>query len=577
MSVEARLQSLEVKSWREKDDLAPETVIEDEAAETNLRSRYMSSHDGAHLTVEEIRQLPSPSPSARSTSPSSVATDSSSVEWRGTLSSDPFGHKYSGSFEKTISAPSVSIENGKSSLASPLPISKTLPPHELHDIPEETIKKHRKQSTSKSGGSSEEKILKLSAHEIDELTSAPESLPITSPRRLSTPGPTSLVPTQNPDRKGSAHDFTRQPPEEQQRDDANRKTSAMEPPTMSDANGERRPNGESTPAIGSQTGPGMSSRAASTPPVASTRAQLHPRGSAGQISPRRKPVASGARPEPLDLNSISTKATPGAGKGSANNQTSPMPQSFPLPPMSIPTYLQLELSSSKPSPLYIYRSATSEYPYESSKIKFERLLNFLLLPPQLEQVLFFGTLACLDSLLYTFTILPLRLFKAVAILIRWWGEVLAKEARFIVEFIYHGLGRMWHRRRERQDSTSRSRSASTARRPSTNSLYQSQSVRMPEYTNGVANAIIEQPKAEVERKSRQDGVWGRKHRRTKSHPSSLSSNHKADLLQGAVIICSCLVLMKLDASRMYHSIKGQAAIKLYVIYNMLEVYCLFAE
>jgi hypothetical protein len=29
--------------------------------------------------------------------------------------------------------------------------------------------------------------------------------------------------------------------------------------------------------------------------------------------------------------------------------------------------------------------------------------------------------------------------------------------------------------------------------------------------------------------------------------------------------------MKLDASRMYHSIKGQAAIKLYVIYNMLEV------
>jgi hypothetical protein len=78
-------------------------------------------------------------------------------------------------------------------------------------------------------------------------------------------------------------------------------------------------------------------------------------------------------------------------------------------------------------------------------------------------------------------------------------------------------------------------------------------------------------KAEVERRSRQGGGWGRKHRRTKSHPSSLSSNHKADILQGAVIICSCLILMKLDASRMYHSIKGQAAIKLYVIYNMLEV------
>ena len=32
-----------------------------------------------------------------------------------------------------------------------------------------------------------------------------------------------------------------------------------------------------------------------------------------------------------------------------------------------------------------------------------------------------------------------------------------------------------------------------------------------------------------------------------------------------------MILMKLDASRMYHSIRGQAAIKLYVIYNVLEV------
>jgi hypothetical protein len=285
-------------------------------------------------------------------------------------------------------------------------------------------------------------------------------------------------------------------------------------------------------------------------------------------------MAPGARPEPLDLNNISTKAMPNASKRAANDPPSPMPQSIPLPPMSIPTYLQLELSSSKPSPLYIYRSATSDIPYESSKIKFERLLNFLLLPPQLEQVLYFGTLACLDSLLYTFTILPLRFFKAAAILIRWWGEVLAKEARFIIGFIYHGSGRMWHRRRERQDSTSRSRGVSRAGRPplSTATSYQPQSGRISDAVNGNANSTIEQMKAEVERKSRQGGGgWGRKHRRTKSHPSSLSSNHKADLLQGAVIICSCLILMKLDASRMYHSIKGQAAIKLYVIYNMLEV------
>jgi hypothetical protein len=54
-------------------------------------------------------------------------------------------------------------------------------------------------------------------------------------------------------------------------------------------------------------------------------------------------------------------------------------------------------------------------------------------------------------------------------------------------------------------------------------------------------------------------------------PSNLSAFHKADLLQGAVIICSSLALMTLDASRMYHFIRAQSAIKLYVIYNILEV------
>jgi hypothetical protein len=36
-------------------------------------------------------------------------------------------------------------------------------------------------------------------------------------------------------------------------------------------------------------------------------------------------------------------------------------------------------------------------------------------------------------------------------------------------------------------------------------------------------------------------------------------------------VASCFVLMRFDASRMYHGIRGQSAIKLYVIYNLLEV------
>lgn len=55
-------------------------------------------------------------------------------------------------------------------------------------------------------------------------------------------------------------------------------------------------------------------------------------------------------------------------------------------------------------------------------------------------------------------------------------------------------------------------------------------------------------------------------------PSRFQAGHKADILQGLLIIFSCMILMRFDASRMYHSIRGQAAIKLYVIYNVLEVF-----
>jgi hypothetical protein len=57
----------------------------------------------------------------------------------------------------------------------------------------------------------------------------------------------------------------------------------------------------------------------------------------------------------------------------------------------------------------------------------------------------------------------------------------------------------------------------------------------------------------------------------KSVPSALLPDDKADMLKGLLIICTSLVLLRLDASRMYHWIRGQAAIKLYVIYNLLEV------
>ena len=246
-------------------------------------------------------------------------------------------------------------------------------------------------------------------------------------------------------------------------------------------------------------------------------------------------------------------------------QPSPMPASIPLPPLSFPTYLQLEMSSQRPSPLYIHRSVTSDFPYESSRVKLERLLSFLFLPPQLEQILWFGTLACLDSWLYSFTILPLRFLKALWILSQAWAKNLAKETQFLGSFIYAGTGRMWQRRGRGESINASAVSAPLDDSGTTDSPADDKST-----TRAAENRHDnESPRPNTARKNRNKKPS--KHRRTKSIPSALSPDHKADILKGFLIILTCMILMYFDASRMYHGIRGQAAIKLYVIYNVLEV------
>jgi len=221
---------------------------------------------------------------------------------------------------------------------------------------------------------------------------------------------------------------------------------------------------------------------------------------------------------------------------------SPLPAAIPMPPLSLSTYLQLELSSQRPSQIYIHRSSANDFPYESSRVKIERLLNFLFLPHQLEGVLWFGVLACLDVWLYTFTILPLRMIKSIFILCQSFAKNLAEEARFVMSFIFTGSRRVWRRRRTRGQSAAGvlSRTSSETQVPQTSS-------------------------------QRSKTRTGRHHRRTKSTPSNLMPDDKADILKGFLIIATCFILLKLDASRMYHWVRGQAAIKLYVIYNLLEV------
>lgn len=134
-------------------------------------------------------------------------------------------------------------------------------------------------------------------------------------------------------------------------------------------------------------------------------------------------------------------------------------------------------------------------------VKSERVTNFLTVPGEVEkvrslpcgspsrrrmtllsQIILFGVVICLDSFLYTFTILPLRLCTA----------------------FYHL----------------------------------------------VANTLA----------------------RTRGRRRHLRLSHKCDLTKAAILAATLFLLHRItDASKMYHSVRGQDTIKLYVLFNVLEV------
>ncbi|GJN84227.1 hypothetical protein PLIIFM63780_007783 [Purpureocillium lilacinum] len=449
-------------------------------------------------------------------------------------------------------------------------------------------------STRKRGASgpvkktlSHDNVQRLSAAEMQELTSSPDSLPIA-------PAPQPLSIEQQD--LGS--------PSLEMRLDFRQHARQLYPDGDATANGvpvESRAGRGYWKFDDSARRPLHAPRTVSTPPT--TRIQPAD-GTPYSSSPRRFSFNPSPRPPPLSLNGdgpngflaahmpppaiqsaspslASQQPAPAPSPARGSRPPSPIPAMIPLPPMSLPTHLQLELAAQRPSPLYIHHSHSNDIPYESSSEKFERLKNVLLLPPYLERVLNFGALACLDAWLYTFTILPVRFIMALAILIRWWGYVVGKETMWLVGYVWYGLGRLWRRGRHDQSRRpsnasegDRSRSRSRVRElhvdtdtKTPNPRERSLQTRRELHADGASETL----KSPVPTRDPGPKTGAFRHRRTKSTPSSLSAFHKADLLQGAVIICSSLALMTLDASRMYHFIRAQSAIKLYVIYNILEV------
>jgi len=323
--------------------------------------------------------------------------------------------------------------------------------------------------------------------------------------------------------------------------------------------------------------PGLNARSVTTPPM--MRRKQSSVKNQGQVHVNEEEKRGTKHvPPPLNLDHRDARdALKAPAQERHRDAPSPMPPSIPLPPMSMPTFLSLELSANRPSPLYIYRPSTADFPYESSKIKYERLVNFFKLPPKLEAVLGFGTLACLDAWLHVLTILPLRFLIAVGILIRWWISVIIKEARDILNFVYSGLPRLWRRRKHTDapptpvlNAPADEEPSLLPKKPPVTSPASSAPLATPSAReNGHAATTFKFPDTKDAPAKRTRTRY--RHRRTKSTPSALLPSHKADILKGLLVIFSCGILMRFDASRMYHGIRGQSAIKLYVIYNVLEV------
>ncbi|KAG9016786.1 hypothetical protein FRB90_002163 [Tulasnella sp. 427] len=143
----------------------------------------------------------------------------------------------------------------------------------------------------------------------------------------------------------------------------------------------------------------------------------------------------------------------------------PVKANHELPPFSLWEYLREELLAAD---------------FDShQELKWERVSNFLHIPLGVEKVLSFGFILCLDTFLYTFTILPIRATVAT----------------------YRAVGNTFSRSRP-----------------------------------------------------------------------PVPPAHKADILRMLLLVASIAILAPLtDASKIYHSIRGQDTIKLYVIFNALEI------
>jgi hypothetical protein len=160
----------------------------------------------------------------------------------------------------------------------------------------------------------------------------------------------------------------------------------------------------------------------------------------------------------------------------------------------------------------------------------DNIQNFLKVPFSLESLIWLGFLVCFDSFIYVFTYLPVRCLYGVYLLIVDCHKVFLPKQ---LSYIHDALASPIHA----SQKASRSGSSNSANSGS-----------------GADNQSSSSTSAPADGSS-----------------FMFQRSNAFDLARGALVFIGVCMLQMLNMSRLYHYIRGQAMIKLYVLTSMLEV------
>ncbi|KAH0515729.1 Transmembrane anterior posterior transformation protein 1 [Microtus ochrogaster] len=222
---------------------------------------------------------------------------------------------------------------------------------------------------------------------------------------------------------------------------------------------------------------------------------------------------------------------------------------------------------------FLSAELTRGYFLEHNEAKYterrERVYTCMRIPRELEKLMFFGIFLCLDAFLYVFTLLPLRVFLALFRLftLPCYGlrdrrllqpaqvcDILKGVILIICYFMMHYVdySMMYHL----------IRGQSVIKLYIIYNMLEVADRLFSSFGQDILDALYWTATEPKERKRAHIGVIPH---------FFMAVLYVCDILKGVILIICYFMMHYVDYSMMYHLIRGQSVIKLYIIYNMLEV------